>query len=101
MRNQDFTDPGSRPWFFATCDISANQRIAKYSGNILTAEEADASNSKYLLYVNKKKTMDAEGPEHMVGKYINDGKISGKAVNARYGSSLRTFTCKITGRRYK
>ena len=51
--------------------------------------------------MNGNKTLDAVGPGHMAGKYINDGKISGKSINTRFGSSLRAYTCKTTGSIYK
>ena len=57
--------------------------------------------SKYLLYANSKRSLDADGPGHMAGKFINDGAISGRTVNARFDSTYGTFICKVTGREYK
>ena len=37
----------------------------------------------------------------MNGRFINDDVISGKKVNARFGSSLRSYTCKVTKPEYK
>ena len=32
----------------------------------------------------------------MVGRHINDGNVSGKRNNARFGVSGRTYTCRDT-----
>ena len=85
---------------FATSLIKKGQRITKFSGSPIPTKVARKSKSKYLLYVNNKKSLDAAGPGHMVGRYMNEGSISGLKNNARFGASLRTYKCKITGREY-
>ena len=50
------------------------------------------------MEVNNKLYLDADGPGHMAGKYINDGAISNRKVNARLCASRNSYTCKITGR---
>ena len=57
--------------------------------------------SQYILQVNKNKFLNAEDPDHMVGRRINEGSISGIPYNARFGASLRSYVCKNTGRHYK
>ena len=56
---------------------------------------------QYLIVeVNKKLYLylDANGSGHMAGRYINDGVISNRVVNARLCASGSVYTCKITGR---
>lgn len=36
----------------------------------------------------------------MAGRYINDGTISGRKINARISASQRYYTCVHTGRKY-
>ena len=83
---------------FATKLIQPGSRITKYSGKIISHSEADASDSSYLLHINKKICLDASGPGHMVGRYCNEGSISNIANNARFGASQRVYVCKKTGR---
>ena len=82
------TIPGAGLGLFATKIIYPNQRISKYSGRIISHAEARASKSSYLLYINKIVCLDAEGQGHMVGtgRYTNEGEISGKINNARFGA---------------
>ena len=86
---------------FATAFIKSGSRITKYSGVPITKEEAAASKSSYLLYVNNNCVLDASDKGHMAGRYANDATQAGRPVNARFGSSLRFYTCKHTGRKYK
>ena len=79
----------------------ASEWPSKFSGKVLNKQEIKGSKNQYILQVNKNKFLDAEGPGHMVGKRINEGTISGIPNNVRFGASLRSYECKITGRQYK
>ena len=92
------TIPGAGLGLFATKTIYPNQRITKYSGRVISLAEARASKSSYLLYINKSVCLDAEGRGHMVGRYTNEGEISGKVNNARFGAQQVYYKCKKTGR---
>ena len=72
---------------FATVKILPGQRVSKFSGAVIPYEEAQKSSSSYLMYVNKRISLDASGTGHMVGRYINEGTISGLPNNARFGAS--------------
>ena len=50
--------------------------------------------------MNNSKYLDADGPGHMAGNRINEGSISGLQNNARFGASLRSYTCNVTRREY-
>ena len=90
--------PGAGLGLFATKVIYPGQRITKYSGRPISHAEAEASNSSYILHVNSKLCLDATGTGHMVGRYANEGAISGRVNNARFGAQQVCYTCKRTGR---
>ena len=48
-----------------------------------------------------RKFLFAEGPGHMNGRRINEGTISVIPNNTRFGASLRSYECRLTGRQYK
>ena len=81
---------------FATKIIKKGQRVTMYSSKPISAAQARVSSSSYLLYVNSKLTLDADGPGHMAGRFINDGRIVNRTVNVRFGASLVTYKCKVT-----
>lgn len=51
--------PGAGLGLFTTKLIKKGRRITKYSGTPISTKEARASKSKYLLYINSKKTLNA------------------------------------------
>ena len=63
------------------------ERVAMYTGDELTVAEAVASDSAYLLMVNKNLVLDVADPTHAPGRFINCGRLAGKTVNA--ASALR------------
>ena len=81
-------------------EARAGDRVARYTGDVLTANEAAASDSAYLFRVNKNLFLDAQDPQHENGRYINDGAIAGREVNAKFGAARYAAVCKRTGRRY-
>ena len=83
---------------FATKPIKAGKRVTKYSGRCIGREEALSSTSSYIVEVHNQLYLDADGPGHMAGRYMNDGPMAGIRANARLGSSRRVYKCKKTGR---
>ena len=83
---------------FATTTIRPGQRVTKYSGRRVTSAPTPSSTGSYIVEVNSKLWLDADGPGHMAGRYINDGVISNRVINARLGSSRVAYICRATGR---
>ena len=46
------------------------ERVATYSGDLLTKEQADASTSKYIVQIGKY-YLDGKNVKHAVGRYVN------------------------------
>ena len=66
-------------------------RVAKYSGTPLSAEEAKSTHSAYKLKVHSNLVLDAQSTDEFTGRYVNDGPKAGKAVNARFGSKRTIY----------
>ena len=75
-------------------------RVAKYSGKPLSAEEASETNSAYKFQVHKNLILDVQGVDEFSGRYVNDGPKAGKTVNARFGSKRTTSACPVTGKQW-
>ena len=71
-----------------------------YTGDVLTAAEAAASRSPYLLMVSRNTVLDVTDPSHDKGRYVTDGKVGGHGVNSAFGVATRPAYCKRTGRPY-
>ena len=50
--------------------------------------------------MNSNCILDATDESHAPGRYINDGKRAGRAVNVEFGAGTHPATCKQTGRKY-
>ena len=81
-------------------DALAGERVAKYSGTPLNAAEIAKSKSRYLFEVHKDLALDAEAKDNFKGRYINDGRHSGREVNVRFGARRATSICKLTGKQW-
>ena len=79
-------------------DAREGERVAWYSGDPLTAAGAGLSTSAYLMHVNSNLVLDARDPSHELGRLINDGRISGRTVNVRFGARQTASTDPVTGR---
>ena len=55
---------------FATREFTKDEEIIEYTGEKITAEEADRRGGKYLFTLNEEWTLDGKGREH-IGRYIN------------------------------
>ena len=92
------TIPGAGMGLFLTEPARKGERLARYSGDPLTAAEAARSQSRYLLKVNRNLVLDASSPTHMCARYINDGPHSARPSNARFAKGHRAYKDKQTGR---
>ena len=81
-------------------DADQGDRVARYTGDLIDAEQAAKSRSPYLLMINRRQVLDATDPSHEKGRYVNDGKVAGRRVNAAFGAGSRPILCKDTGRYY-
>jgi len=55
---------------FTTKPIKRSQFIAEYAGKIISGEEADLKNSRYLFEISKNVVIDGGGREN-IARYIN------------------------------
>ena len=72
---------------FLVEDADKGDRVAKYSGDVLTAQEAKESKSEYMFEVNKNYVLDARDKRHKSGRYINEGSRAGKVNNVAFGKA--------------
>ena len=73
-----------------------NERITFYSGKHLVASQARNSDSQYIVQISKNNFLDAKGPDHCAGKFINCGRKAKRKINARLSGSSRFTVCKKT-----
>lgn len=81
-------------------DAEKGDRVALYTGDVLTEAEARKSKSGYLLRISKKCVLDARDPSHDKGRYINCGVMAKRTVNVAFGAARYPNTCRETGRKY-
>ena len=62
--------PGAGLGLFMQETAKRNDRVAIYSGDLLTKEDAEKSTSKYIMQVGPH-YLDGEKVHHAVGRYIN------------------------------
>ena len=62
--------PGAGLGLFMLEKAKADERVAVYSGDLLTKEQADASSSKYIVQVGSY-FLDGKDVKHAVGRYVN------------------------------
>ena len=94
------TIAGAGLGLFLLEDACKGDRVTTYTGDVLTAAESAKSKSAYRLQVNSNCILDATDESHAPGRYINDGKRAGRAVNVEFGAGTHPATCKQTGRKY-
>ena len=94
------TIKGAGMGLFLLEDAEPGDRVAIYTGDVLTEEETKNSASNYLLRISRKVTLDSSDPSHEKGRYMNDGKRSGRKVNCVFGAGTHPSTCRRTGRKY-
>lgn len=55
---------------FTTIPFKKGARVIEYTGEVISEEEANRRGGRYLFSINKKRTVDGRGREHMA-RYIN------------------------------
>ena len=70
-RVQESTIPNAGLGLFMLERARKKERVAVYSGTLLTKEEAAVSNSMYIIEVNKNQFLDGQDIAHAAGRYIN------------------------------
>ena len=83
--------PNAGLGLFLLEDAKRNDRVAVYSGEVMTRAQKDASNSRYIFEVNTNFYLDAADPKYEVGRFINAGGDPGHPINVTFGSR-RTAT---------
>ena len=94
------TISGAGLGLFLIEDAVEGDRVAKYSGRVINAQQAAKSASKYLFQVNKNTVLDAQNERYYPGRYINDGPHSNRTINCRFGAGRSTTTEPTTGHEY-
>lgn len=90
--------PGAGMGLYLLESVKAGERIARYSGKVLTlAEHASSAHSQYRLQIHKNLFLDAQDACHFEGRYINDARNSRFKTNARFAANYTTNTCPKTG----
>ena len=76
------------------------ERVARYSGRLLTKEQMLKSKSRYILQITKDLYLDAESPKSMEGRTINCARRAGKTPNVRFPANRKVHTCSHCGLSY-
>ena len=94
------TIPNAGLGLFLMENAKEGDRVAIFSGDVLTAQQSSKSSSAYRLQINKNTILDARNKNHAVGRYMNDGPRANRPANVRYSAARCPSTCKQTGRKY-
>jgi len=90
------TIPDAGNGLFLLESTRKNERITFYSGKHLVASQARNSDSQYIVQISKNIFLDAKGPGHCAGKFINCGRKAKRNINARLSGSSTFTVCKKT-----
>ena len=93
---KESTIPDAGNGLFLLESTSRNERITFYSGKHLVASQARNSDSQYIVQISKNIFLDAKGPGHCAGKFINCGRKAKRKINARLSGSSTFTVCKKT-----
>ena len=93
---KESTIPDAGNGLFLLESTSRNERITFYSGKHLVASQARNSDSQYIVQISKNNFLDAKGPGHCAGKFINCGRKAKQNINARLSGSSTFTVCKKT-----
>ena len=77
--------PGAGLGLFTLEKAKPEERVAIYSGDMLTQEQADASDSKYIVQVGKY-FLDGVNTMHTVGRYVNYAPYNKANARLRAGT---------------
>ena len=72
------------------------EAIARYSGKLMSKEEAMASSSQYIVQVAKDKFLCAEGENEWEGKMANCSRMAQAVCNARFQANGRLNYCLLS-----
>ena len=92
--------PDAGNGLFITESAKSGERIGRFSGIVLTQEEADKSDSKYMLRISKDVILCADGINEWEGKFAQDGPQSGIPANARFAAATVVNECSKSRRFY-
>ena len=90
------TIPGAGNGLFLLEPVKRGERLTCYSGKRITASQARDSKSPYIVQISKHIFLDAQGPGHCAGKFINCGRKANRDINARLSKSKTYNVCKVT-----
>lgn len=77
---------------FTTKPIKKGEHIINYTGELITAEEADRRGGRYLFELNSKWTIDGRGRDNLA-RYINHGCIP-NAETCIEGKEIKIYAIK-------
>ena len=72
------------------------EEIARYSGDVLTAQQARVSDSQYIVKVSTNVFLDASADGHWEGKMANCARKAKRKVNARILAASKPRFCKAS-----
>ena len=90
------TIPGAGNGLFLLESVKRGERLTCYSGKRITASQARDSKSPYIVQISKHIFLDAQGPGHCAGKFINCGRKTNRDINARLSAANTYNVCKVT-----
>ena len=74
------------------------EKISRYSGKLLSREEAEASTSQYIVQVSKDTFLDGAGEDEWEGRFSNCARKAGKVPNAKLRATGQLEQSSISGR---
>jgi len=75
--------PNGGKGLFATADFKSGEFITRYTGD-LTSQENNNTNSKYILQLTSKVSIDAARTNSDSGRMVNDPRGSNKPSNCKF-----------------
>jgi len=90
------TIQGAGNGLFLLEPVKRGERLTFYSGKRIIASQARDSNSPYIVQISKNIFLDAQGPGHGAGKFINCGRKAKRNINARFSAANTYTVCKRT-----
>ena len=97
------TIPGAGLGLFLLETAHKNDRVAKYSGELISKEEAHRRHKNgncYIMQINKRQALDASKDPQFKGKRINSGGREAWRNNARIRCNGSYQICPTTGRKW-
>ena len=92
--------PGAGLGLYLLDDAKEGEFVARYSGEPINRTENATRSGHYRIKISNNLYLDAEKSHHFEGRFINDGKRSGRGVNVRFAAGYRTNMCSSTNLRW-